>query len=242
MKKLALAAVLVALACACARAGEPAFKKEPRVKVFGQFEYYRPENGAFGLDSQLHAQSEKLVAAGYSSASESVSNSGGSGASIGVLTDYDEHTRLGLSIGYTLGPTMNGNLSAQSAGLGDGGLTVNRAVTYFRALAHTQINLLHPHTGRPGEWNLDFDSAFGLGVGRVDQECQATGSLTCPFSSTGRTWTGFAYEFGPIATYRLRFIDVDFGARYAGFPRYQGSEEIASIRWETFGVFLGATF
>ncbi len=241
MKRLALVVVLAALAPALARADDP-YKKEPRVKVFGQFEYYAPENGGFGLNNQLHAQSDTLVAAGYSSANESVSNGGGSGASVGVLTDYDARTRLGLSVGYTIGPTMNGNLTAQSGTLGNGGLTVNRAVSYVRVLAHTQVNLLHPHTGKPGEWNVDFDSAFGLGVGRVNQECQATGSLTCPFSNAPRTWTGFAYEFGPVLTYRLRFIDLDCGARYAGFPRFRGTDDIAAIRWETFGVFLGASF
>lgn len=243
MKGALLAVLLLAAAGAARAAGPaPAYKPEPRLKFFAEYQYYLPADAGAGLQDQLHAQAGELLASGYSSADKSVINSGGSGARLGFLYGFKPGTGLGLSLDYVLGPTMNAELNATSAAKGDGGLTVNRAVSYYRLLAHTQVNLLQPHTGRPGEWNLDFDSAFGLGVGHVDQTCEASGSVACPFGNSPRSWAGFAWEFGPRLTYRLRFVDLTGSVRYAGFPRFHGSDEIPEIRWQAVGFSLGASF
>ena len=37
-------------------------------------------------------------------------------------------------------------------------------------------------------------------------------------------------------------VIADALVRYAGFPRFKGDDQLAPIRWESFGFFLGAAF
>lgn len=234
----ALAALLAAAPAAAAGADEA-----PRLwRLYGDYEYFLPSNSGEGLNAQLQTQSDGLVAAGYDSSSHSVTPTGGAGTRVGALRRLDARTEMGVSLSYALGPTMNSNLTAQSppvslGGLGNGGQTVNRSAFYARALVETRIDLLDR-----GPWDLALGSGFGLGVGHVDQSCASSGSLTCAIASASKTWEGFAWEFGPIFAYRLKKVEVDFGVRYAGFPRFKGNGQIPEIRWDTFGILFGASF
>lgn len=220
---------------------------EPYWHFYGSYDYFFPANSGEGMRSQLKSQSDLLLAGPngalpYDSISYSLSSSGGTGTRLGALHRLDSRTEIGGSLGYVLGPTMNSDFRAYSApvslgGLGNGGQTVNRSVAYGRILLETRIHLLESR-----RWGMSLGSGWGLGLGHVDQSCSSSGSLDCTSgpTSSSKTWAGFAWEVGPVFIRHLKKIDMEFGARYAGFPRYKGSDNIASIRWESFGFFMGA--
>jgi len=243
MRALAFAVLLLAPAARAAD-GPRAAAARPRRdwSLTGEYLYYLPLNSSSGLSDQLGSLGDGLIAAGYDSASKSLSSIGGSGARLTALRRWDERTALGLSLDYVLGPTMNADFRAFSAVLGNGGLTVNRSGSFVRLMGHTRVQLLGKVVRRPGDWNLDIGSAFGPGVGHVDQTCQASGSLTCPVVAKSVTWVGVAWEFGPRVSVRVRDIDVGASILAAGFPRYKGSADVAPIEWQTMGFSLSAEF
>lgn len=217
-------------------AGEPARAQARPWRFFVNYDYFLPQNSGDGLKSQLNTQSVKLLAQGYSSTQVSVNTQGGNGARFGVRHPIDSHSDLGLSLGYIVGPTMNGALNADG-GPGFGGETVNRTVVYLRYLVEGRFTF--PVDDR---WTLAMGSGFGLSTGRVEQTCDQSGTVACPVANTRRTWTGFAWEFTPSASYRLKTATIHFGLRYAGFPEFSGNDQIADIDWIAYGAFLGASF
>lgn len=249
MRALALALLLLAPA---ARAADGLYVPDARRaetarprrdwSLTGEYLYYLPLNAGSGLSDQLGALGDGLVAAGYDSADKSVHTTGGSGARFTALRKWDEHTELGFSLDYVLGPTMNSDFHAFSVTFGNGGLTINRAATFVRLMAQARILLLGKTVRRPGDWSLDVGSGFGPGLGHISQTCQASGSLTCPGIATSATWAGIAWEVGPRVSVRVRDIDVGFGVVEASFPRYKGSADIASLAWQTTGFAFSAEF
>jgi len=203
---------------------------------FVVYDYFLPGNVGHGLNNQLQSQSDTLISQGYSLTTFNVNTQGGSGTRFGFLHAVDKKSDLGLSFGYIIGPTMNSSFNA----IGPPGLgseTINRDVVYLRYLVEGHFNFpIDKH------WTFSMGSGFGLATGRVDQSCAAAGSIACPITSARRTWTGFAWEFTPSATYHMKTANIIGGVRYAGFPEFNGDAQIADIDWVTYGFFLGASF
>lgn len=231
LKAFLLGAASVLLACQGAAAAERKWK------ILAGYDYYFPQDAGEGLKNQLNSESDALIAQGYDSTNFGVFTHGGSGARVGFLYPFSERTQLGAALGYVIGPTMNANFAAQSGFFGNGGLTVDRAVDYVRLLGNARVNLANA-----GRWGFDLDSAWGVGFGRVDQSCTASGSLTCPFTTTSKSWAGFTWEVSPTVTLRLKNATLTLAPRYAGFPKFNGNDQIPPIEWETFGIFFGAAF
>jgi hypothetical protein len=203
---------------------------------FGVYDYFLPQDVGHGLNNQLQGQAAALTAQGFSLATFSVKTQGGSGTRVGFLHKVDKQSDLGLSFGYIIGPTMNSSFNAVGPP-GLGSETINRDVIYLRYLVEGHFNFpISDH------WTFSMGSGFGLATGRVDQSCAAAGSVVCPVTSARKTWTGFAWEFTPSATYHMKTANLIGGVRYAGFPEFNGNAQIADIDWVTYGFFLGASF
>lgn len=236
MRTIILTALL-ALAAGLARAQEVKAPPKGRPwRFFLAYDYFFPENSGQGLKDQFAAQSQKLLAQGYSSTQSTLNTEGGTGARFGVFFPMDKRSDLGVSFGYIIGPTMNGNFSA-FGGPGFGGETINRTVIYLRYIAQSHFNF--PVTEK---LSFHMGSGLGLATGRVEQTCDQSGTVACPVINTRSTWTGFSWEFTPSVSYKLKAADARFGLRYAGFPDFNGNEQIAPIFWEAYGIFIGASF
>ena len=127
-------------------------------KFVGGYDYYFPVDSGGGLRTQLDSEANLLTSSGYDSAGYSLDTKGGTGARAGILYPFADRVMLGGTIGYVLGPTMNANLAATSLGLGNGGFTISRAVSYTRLLLDMDVNL-----ARSGRWSFDMDSGWGSG-------------------------------------------------------------------------------
>ncbi len=219
----------------------PSFEAEPSPwRVFVQYDYFVPANSKTGLQDQLHALSQDLVASGSADTTAlGISANGGSGSRIGAMRRLDGRTQIGGSLGYILGPTMNANFSATSSANGNGGLTVNRSATYVRALAQTSVRMLDR-----GPWSGSLESALGVGFGHVNQSCNSSGSLSCAgnVDTTSKDWIGFTWGFGLNISRSFELATLGFGPRYEGFPRFKGTDRLAAIDWQAFGLFLTAQF
>lgn len=237
--------LMVLVLASAARAADQSSRPPRDWRVTGEYLYYLPTNSGSGLADQLGTYGDVLVlSAGYDSTDKNVSNNGGAGGRLSAVRAWDARTELGASVDYVLGPTTNADFHAFSAGLGNGGLTINRAATFVRLLGQAHILLLGRRTPerRPGDWSLEIASAFGPAFGHIDQSCTASGSLTCGINSAHETWIGLAWETGPRVAVHVRDLDVGFAVLAASFPRYKGSASVAPLSWQTVGFSLSAEF
>lgn len=230
-------AVLLILA-APVRAAEASKAPEDQPWLLtGEYLYYLPSSAGQGVREQLQNQANILLAQGYQSASYSTTRSGGSGARGGAMYKWDRRTWLGGCFDYVLGPSSHATFTAVNGTGQIGTMTVDRSVSFLRLMGRTWISLWSR-----GPWDVDFDSALGIGLGDVPQNCQASGAVTCSLGNSERDWVGFAWEFGAKASRRFQWFDLHAGVRYAGFPPFSGTSAIARIQWQPWGVYAGASF
>jgi hypothetical protein len=205
-----------------------------RFHPYGTLDIFTPANAGNGLWNDIQGGMAQLSGEGYSSLG-SIQTSAAIGGRLGVMMDLAEAFDLGLSAGYIAGPHTDASILALGGGK-SATLTDGRDVSFFRFLIEPILNV-----------KMNESSAFHLGAGigiaqgRVRESiacsgaaCVTNGSLATNSSS----WSGFTWEVSPYFSIR-RFL---IGARYAGFPTFNGNSINSKIQWTSAGFFTGLRF
>lgn len=237
MGKAALALLFITLPAACF-GDEP---QERKVRIFETVDVFWTGNADNALQSDSADAARELVNQGFDAAEATVQKQSAIGARVGVLIPVArvEGLDMGASVGYISGPNSKTILNARSAIFGQGFLVDDRRIQFLRGLAEAHYNL-----PLAGNWSMDLGAGAGAAMGFVRDSCSANGLLLndCAFNYVTTSWTGFSWEASPSIVYKVNSTLLDFGMRYAGFPKFGGTNNTSRIVWRPLGIFLGAAF
>lgn len=206
-------------------------------------------NGRFnlGLDMLTVANADKKwkrkaanAVSGYAAAGYTMKTSVGIGGRVGVrfpLRDNDVADVCGVSIGYVKGPAAAIKVNAESALTPGGTYNENINTSFFRILYE------NAKTYPVGSGSARFSIGAGVGAayGRIESKATYRGSFIPVFgaasATNSTTWTGFTWEINPAVVIPFRTIEMELGARIAGFPKLKGSNKFSEFSWNPFGVY-----
>lgn len=223
------------------RAPEPR-KEEPRPlspnrprrkgRVMLSLDIFRPANSGDGFHEDAQAAADVLAGVGYT-VTGTVETKSAIGGRIGYMVPVADRVEVGASAGYLSGPDSKGTLVARAGGL-TGNLAVERDVWFARFLGHATYRI--PVTDAAA---VRLGAGLGVATGRASQTVRCTGNAcTGSSSDVSAGWTGLSWELSP----ELQIDRFLVGYKYAGFPRFKGSDGVSKMKWTTSSVYLGVAF
>lgn len=227
-----IASLIIVLAISGAAADdEPA---PSQIHLYGTLDVFLPANAGDGLWNDIQTGMSQLSGSGYSSLG-SIQTNAAVGGRFGVMLDVTSLFDIGISGGYIAGPHTDSSILAVGGGK-SATLSDTRDVSFVRFLVEPTLNV-----------KMSDASAFHLGTGLGVASGRVTEAIACSgnacvvngaLATNSSSWSGFTWEVSPYFSFR-NFI---FGARYAGFPKFNGNSSNSKIEWTTTGFFSGFKF
>ena len=163
---------------------------------------------------------------------------GGIGARLKYMRSLSQNKlRMGGSFGYIKGP--NTKSTVNDLNFPPGSLEVDFENTFIRVLFELEklFSLSDFHI-------IKLGAGAGFGKGKSEQTFTYTGFYESFFlnSSESKSSTGFTWEVSPSMVFRTASVDLEFGVRYAKFPKIKESEFTYKVDYSGFGIFAGLGF
>lgn len=200
-------------------------------KFFTQLDTFLPGNATDGPDDFAQHSADGLGAAGYTSSSFNTDANSGYGIRVGVMAPV-RSIELGGSLGYVMAPKVTTHIDGNSTLLGNGSTDREKKGQYIRLLAEGRKKWAFNDA-----WSFNLGAGVGVAQGHTKDDVSNSGSITSGKGGSENKF-GFTWEISPSVSFKR----YDLGIRYAGFPKINGSDNVADFKWSTIGFFLGANF
>lgn len=179
---------------------------------------------------------------GFTAVSGETETSEAFGGRFGLMFPVGTNGELGASFGYIPGPEIEQTFNLGGAGVVTAMERNEYEITWMRALLEAAF--LFPVTENVG---FRIGGGAGAAQGDIEKTTTRSGTLVSTFdltSSESRSddWVGFTWEASAAFIWGTGRTQLETGARFAGFPSSDGSDEIPEVDWQPFGLYAALRF
>lgn len=215
---------------------EAAEKSHP--KYYASLDYFLPWNIKDSLE-EAHLDINDIVISEGGKPHASKTSSGGIGGRFGLLIPVPgfQGFWFGGNLGYVVGP--NAKITVNDPTDPSGSITYKIENNYLRAL----LEIAHI-AELSKKIAFKFDVGAGLGKAKTKQTAKFEGKYADLFDDFeySKSSTKFTWEVSPALILSGERFDLEFGARYAQFPKIKESDDTYKVNYSGFGFYAGIGF